>query len=76
MGKIGQHLTCGEAIAIMNDMISETEMREIDRVSKKRTPDSKRYGVVGVNWWWGFKQQHASHIVSKKGEKFALNRAD
>ncbi len=54
MGKIRQPLTRGEAIAIMNDMISETEMRErLTGFQKKRTSDSKRYGVVGVNWWRG-----------------------
>jgi hypothetical protein len=31
---------------------------------------------VGKNWWWSFKKQHAHQIVSKKGEKFALNCAE
>ncbi len=61
----------------MNDMISETEMRErLTEFQRILTSNSKRYGGIGVNWWWGFKKQHASRIVSKKGEKFALNRAD
>ncbi len=77
MGKIRQPLTRDEALAIMNDMISETEMRErLTEFQRILTSNSKRYGGIGVNWWWGFKKQHASRIVSKKGEKFALNRAD
>ena len=77
MGKIRQPLTCEEAIAIMNDMISETEMSDsLTQFQKVRTPNSGTIGVVGRNWWRGFKKRHASKIVSKKGEKFASNRAD
>ena len=77
MGKIHQPLTCEEAIAIMNDVISETEMSDsLKQFQKVRTPNSGTIVVVGRNWWQGFKTRHASKIVSKKGEKFASNRAD
>ena len=49
MRTIQQPLTCDEAIAVMNDMISETEMRESDRVSKDLYLKFKRYGRIGVN---------------------------
>jgi hypothetical protein len=77
MGKICQPLTCEEAIAIMNDMISETEMSDrLTQFQKVRTPNSGTIDVVCRNWWQGFKKRHASKIVSKKGEKFASNRVD
>ena len=77
MGKMRQPLTCGEAIAIMNDMISKTEMEEqLKNFQSVRTFTSHQLGTVGKNWWRGFKKRHAGLIVSKKGEKFALNRAD
>ena len=61
----------------MNDMISETEMAEqLTEFKKICTSNSQKYSFVGRNWWHGFKKWHASRIVSKKGEKFALNRAD
>jgi hypothetical protein len=77
MGKMRQPLTRNEAITIMNDMISKTEMAEqLTNFQRARTLTSNRLGIVGKNWWQGFKKRHASLIVSKKGEKFALNRAD
>ena len=67
MGKIQQPLIRDEAITIMNDMISETEMRErLTESQKIHTSNSKRFDGVGVNWWRGFKKRHASRIVSKK----------
>ncbi len=77
MGKMRQPLTCDDAITIMNDMISKTEMEEqLTNFQRARTMTSSRFGTVGKNWWQGFKKRHASLIASKKGEKFALNRAD
>jgi hypothetical protein len=77
MGKIWQPLTCDEAIAIMSDMISKTEMAEsLTDFQRVHTMNSKRYEVISRNWWQGFKKQDVSHIVLKKGEKFALNRVD
>ena len=61
----------------MNDMISETEMSEsVKQFQNVRTSTSESLGLVGINWWWGFKKRHASQIGSKRGEKFASNRAD
>ena len=57
MGKIRQPITCEEAIAIMNDLISETEMAEsLTQFQKARTSTSSSYGSVGKNWWMGFKK--------------------
>ena len=48
MGKIRQLLTRDEATAIMNDMISETEMRErLTEFQRILTSTSKRYGGIG-----------------------------
>ena len=44
MGKMRQPLTCDEAIAIMNDMISETEMAEqLTEFQEIRTSNSQKY---------------------------------
>ena len=79
MGKTCQPLTREEAIAIINDMISKTEisdsLREFQKVRTLST-ETERYGLVGKNWWQGFKKRHACSIVSKNGEKFASTRAD
>ena len=77
MGKIRQPLTCDEAIAIIHDLISETEMSEsLTHFQKSRTSNSGSFGCIDKNWWPGFKKRHASQIASKKGEKFASSRAD
>jgi hypothetical protein len=61
MGKIRQPLTRDKAIAIMNDMISKTEMSaSLTEFQKVRTSNSQNYGLVGRNWWHGFKKRHAT----------------
>jgi hypothetical protein len=51
MGKMRQPLTCDEAIAIMNDMISKTEMEEqLTNFQHAHTVTSNRLGTVGKKW--------------------------
>ena len=77
MGKIRQPLTGEEAIAIMNDMIRDSEMSEtLTEFQKVCTSCSESYGHVGRNWWRAFKRQYASQIASKKGAKFVSSHAD
>ena len=58
------------------DMISKTEMAEsLTQFQKVHTLNSGTLGLVGRNWWQGFKKRHASQIALKKGENFASNRA-
>jgi hypothetical protein len=77
MGKIYQPLNGNEVIAIMNDMIRETEMSEtLTEFQKVCTSCSESYGLVDRNWWQAFKKRHASRIVLKKGEKFTSSHAD
>mgnify|MGYP006192873299 CR=1 FL=1 len=61
----------------MNDMIQTTAVSStLSDFQKICTSNCANYDEVGKNWWRGFQRKLASWIVSKKGEKFALNCAD
>ena len=61
----------------MNDMIQTTAVSStLSDFQKICTSNCANYDEVGKKWLRGFEKRHASQIVSKKGEKFALNRTD
>jgi hypothetical protein len=79
MGKIRQPLSCTEAIALMNNMIENTKTKQ----TLIEFHDSRKFGTyrfekgqVTTGWWRGFLRQHKDKLVTKQGEKFALNRND
>ena len=79
MGKIRQPLNCTEAIQLMNNLICNTDtqakLAEFQK-SRKLGDDDFKYGTVTKAWWRGFLRRHEHEIVTKRGEKFALNRSD
>ncbi|KAL3804780.1 hypothetical protein ACHAW5_001887 [Stephanodiscus triporus] len=79
MGKIRQPLSCTEAITLMNDMIENTNTKqkliEFQQCRKLGTDDFVK-GRVTTGWWRGFLRRHEDKLVTKRGEKFALNRSD
>ena len=77
LAELNHSLSGEESMAIINDMIRETEMSEtLTKVQKVRTSCSESYGHVGRNWWQAFQRRHASPIASKKGDKFVSCHAD
>ena len=63
----------------MNDLIQGTSV-QVELVAFQKThklgKQDFEYGTVTKNWWRGFMERHGHKIVTKRGEKFALNRAD
>ena len=79
MGKIRQPLCCTEAISLMNDMIENTDTKQklIEfQQSRKLGTYGFEKGRVTKGWWRGFLRRHEDKLVTKRGEKFALNRSD
>ena len=76
MGKIRQPLNCTEAIELMNNLIQDTDSQkallEFQRMRKLGSKDGK----ASKGWWAGFLCRHEHEIVTKRGERFALNRHD
>ncbi len=63
----------------MNDMIENTNTKQ----KSIEFQQSRRLGIYGFDkdqvtsgWWRGFLQRHEDKLVTKRGEKFALNRSD
>jgi len=79
MGKICQPLNVTEDVALMNNLIDGTPFQEaLAKFQKtgKLGNESFEFGRVLKGWWRGFSKQNAHRIVTKRGEKFATNRAD
>jgi hypothetical protein len=79
MGKIRQPLSCTEAVTLMNDMIENTNTKQklIEfQQSRKLGTYGFEKGKVTNGWWRGFLRRNENKLVTKRGEKFALNRHD
>ncbi len=79
MGKICQPLSCFEAVALMNDMVEKTGTKQkLIEFQQSRRPGTLSFekGQVTSGWWRGFLRRHEDKLVTKQGEKFALNRSD
>ena len=79
MGKIRQPLNVTEGIEVMNNLIEGTEVQQdliAFQKSRKLGKEDFEHGKVTKGWWVGFLKRHEHEIVTKRGEKFALNRAE
>ncbi len=79
MVKIRQPLSCTEAITLMNDMIENTSTKQklIEfHQSRRLGTDVFEKGKVTTGWWRRFLRRNEDKLVTKRGEKFALNRSD
>jgi hypothetical protein len=79
MGNIRQPLTATEGLQLMNGLIKNQDLQRklIDFKLKRRMKgDLEHLGRVGKSYWNGFMKRHHHQLVTKRGEKFASNRAD
>ena len=79
LGEVRQPISVKEALKLMNDLIDGTPTAdEVAAFQKKRKlgTDSFKYGTVTTGFWAGFLRRNGHRIVSKRGAKFACNRAD
>jgi hypothetical protein len=79
MGKIRQPLNVSEGIALMNDMIVGTTFEEeliCFQEERQLGDESFQRGTVTTGWWRGFKSRYRHRLTTKRGERFACNRAD
>ena len=78
MSRIGDPLTPSRAIALINDLIDGTEYqtRLIEfKVKHSGQIDGEKLGTVGYKYWANFKARNADKIVTRKGQKFELDRS-
>ena len=79
MVNIRQPLTVSESLKLINDLIDSTEiqskLQEFQNIRKLNSCAGSN-GTVGKSYWRGFMRRHGHKIVSKRGERFASNRAN
>jgi hypothetical protein len=79
MGNARQPLTPFEGLQLMNSLIKDQELQEKLKEFKRRRKlggSEEFLGEVGRSYWQGFMRRHGDRLVTKRGEKFASNRAD
>ena len=76
MAEMRRCLTTSEAIALANDLIigTETEKRIVEW-KKERNNFNENSPVLGKKWWLLFKKRWSHRLVTKRGQKFALDRS-
>ena len=76
MAEIRRCLSTSEAIALANDLISgtPTESRIIEW-KKQRNEYREESPVLGSKWWQLFKKRWSHRLVTKRGQKFAMDRS-
>lgn len=79
MGSAYHPLTILETIKLANDMIQGTysqKLLEGMKIKQNKNLPASDCQKVGYGWWEGFSRRHADRLITKRGEKFASNRAD
>ena len=76
MAEFRRCLSMTEALALRNDLIHGT-LTETDIIEwkKKRNEYRENTSVLGAKWWSLFKKRWAHKLVTKRGQKFALDRS-
>ena len=73
MARIRQCLTPSKGSALVNSIIDGTKVQnELKKWKEKNTPNC--VATVGKGYWRSFLKRHKNQIVSKRGQKYELNR--
>ena len=73
LSKMRQSLTPSQSVKLINSMITGTDIQQ-KLISFKQKYSHGGDGTVGVGYWNGFKKRNADKIVSKRGQKYELDR--
>ena len=78
MAEIRTCLTASEAIALANSLIlgTETERRIIKWKKARNQYGDNSPVILGQKWWKLFKKRWAHRLVTKRGQKFAMDRSN
>ena len=73
MARIRQCLCPSKGLELVNSLIKGTPLQEeLVQWKSRNTPNDT--GTVGVGYWRNFLKRHKTSIVSKRGQKYELNR--
>ena len=73
MARMRQSLTPSKGLLLINSLIKGSKIQdELIRWKNNNTPNC--IGTVGIGYWSKFMKRHKDKIVSKRGQKYELNR--
>ena len=73
MARIRQCLCPSKGLQLVNSIIKGTKMQE-ELIKWKQTNTPNDCGTVGVGYWKSFLKRNKTKIVSRRGQKYELNR--
>ena len=73
MARMRQCLTPSRGLSLINSLIKDTPIQG-ELVAWKATNTPNTSGVVGRGYWRSFLKRNKNKIVSKRGQKYELNR--
>ena len=73
LAEIRQCLTPSKGLALINSLISEQPIQK-ELVEWKKRYSNNEDGSVGKNYWRSFLKRNSHRIVSKRGQKYELDR--
>ena len=77
MGRIHRSLTPSGALALINDSIATTPAQDaLIKWKQKHNITGEAEGEVGHKYWQNFKRRNNDKIVTLRGQKFELDRAE
>ena len=74
MARIRQCLTPSKGLQLVNSLISGTKLQQELIAWKRRGNTNNEEGLVGRGYWRKFMKRNRDKIVSKRGQKYELNR--
>jgi len=73
MARIRQCLNPSKGLQLVNSLIKGTKIQEeLVEWKKRNTPDN--LGALGTGYWQGFLKRNRTKLVSRRGQKYELNR--
>jgi len=73
MARMRQCLTPSRALSLINSLIKDTPIQQ-ELIAWKATNTPNTSGTVGKGYWRNFLKRNKNKIVSKRGQKYELNR--
>ena len=73
MAEIRQSLTPSRGLALINSLITDTPIQKELEIWKEKYSNNKS-GSVGQSYWRAFLKRNAHKIISKRGQKYELDR--
>jgi len=73
MARIRQCLSPSKGLQLVNSIIKGTKIQD-ELIKWKQTNTPNEYGTVGLGYWNKFLKRNKTKLVSRRGQKYELNR--